>query len=172
MLSVEKIDNPDIMKILAIDPSKKNTGWAVVDGTRWTRMASGGQSFQHIQDYAELGQAFEAWLIGICRRYQIDVIAIERPPMRGASTYLLFGLVWTAHRVGHHLGIRRMETGPSEIKKWSTGKGDADKPAMVAAAKRAFPGYDPGDHDEADALLIAAWAATVIRGEAGKRKAA
>lgn len=153
------------MKILAIDPSKRNTGWAVIDSARWTRVASGGQSFQHIDDYAALGQAFESWLLVMCRRHQIDAIAIERPPMRGASTYLLFGLVWTAHRVGHHLGLRRLETGPSELKKWATGKGDAGKPEMVEAARRAFPGYEPAGHDEADALLIAAWAATVVRSE-------
>ncbi len=154
------------MKILAIDPSKRNTGWAVIDSARWARLASGEQSFQQYDDYADLGGAFEAWLIATCRRWRVDVVAVERPPMRGASTYLLFGLCWTVHRVGHHLGLRRLETGPSELKKWATGKGDAGKPAMVEAARRAFPGYEPAGHDEADALLIGAWSATVIRSEA------
>lgn len=153
------------MKILAIDPSKRNTGWCVIDAVRWTRVASSAESFQAYGDYTELGGAFEAWLIGMCRRWKVDVIAVERPPMKGTSIYLLFGLVWTVHRVGYHLGLRRMETGPSEIKKWATGKGDAGKPEMVEAAKRAFPSYVPQDHDEADALLIGAWAATVIRSE-------
>lgn len=153
------------MRILAIDPSKTNTGWAVIDSARWSRVASGAESFQHHDDYAELGGAFESWLVSMCRRWRVDVIAVERPPMRGTSTYLLFGLCWTVHRVGHHLGLRRMETGPSEIKKWATGKGDAGKPEMVAAARKAFPGHEPADHDEADALLIGAWSASVIRSE-------
>jgi Holliday junction resolvasome RuvABC endonuclease subunit len=40
------------------------------------------------------------------------------------------------------------------IKKFATGRGNADKPAMMAAAQRA--GYAPESEDEADALAILA----------------
>ena len=42
------------------------------------------------------------------------------------------------------------------IKRHATGKGNADKEAMVAAA-RAW-GFSPADHNEADALAILMWA--------------
>lgn len=42
------------------------------------------------------------------------------------------------------------------IKKHATGKGNADKPAMLAAARSL--GYLPADDNEADALLLLRWA--------------
>lgn len=48
------------------------------------------------------------------------------------------------------------------IKKHATGKGNADKPAMVAAI-RAF-GFHPADDNEADALVLLSWAlATAVQ---------
>jgi Holliday junction resolvasome RuvABC endonuclease subunit len=43
---------------------------------------------------------------------------------------------------------------PTEIKKHATGKGNANKLAMVAAAKARFPGINVADDNQADALLL------------------
>lgn len=44
--------------------------------------------------------------------------------------------------------------GPGQIKKFWTGKGNADKDTMVAETLIRFPAYDLTDHNEADALAI------------------
>ncbi|MGO1073387.1 crossover junction endodeoxyribonuclease RuvC [Lysobacter sp. CA199] len=44
------------------------------------------------------------------------------------------------------------------IKKFATGKGNADKAAMIEAAKRL--GHEPADDNEADALALLHWAIT------------
>lgn len=44
---------------------------------------------------------------------------------------------------------------PSELKRYATGKGNADKDAMVAAARRL--GWEGDDHNEADAFLAWSW---------------
>lgn len=47
---------------------------------------------------------------------------------------------------------------PSSIKKWATGKGNANKDAMLAEAQRRWP--DITDHNEADARLLLAMVMT------------
>jgi Holliday junction resolvasome RuvABC endonuclease subunit len=45
------------------------------------------------------------------------------------------------------------------IKREATGKGNADKDAMVAAARARWPGFEPATDDEADARFLALAAA-------------
>ena len=45
---------------------------------------------------------------------------------------------------------------PGEVKKFATGKGNADKAAMIAAARAR--GFSPADDNEADAIAILHWA--------------
>lgn len=47
---------------------------------------------------------------------------------------------------------------PSELKKFATGKGNADKAKMIAAAKERWPGREYTDN-EADAAWVAAYGA-------------
>lgn len=48
-----------------------------------------------------------------------------------------------------------VKVSPSTLKKWATGDGRAEKPAMVAAAQKFQPGVT--DHNEADAVLLLAY---------------
>lgn len=43
---------------------------------------------------------------------------------------------------------------PATLKRWATGKGNADKPAMLAAARQVWP-VDVANDDQADALHLA-----------------
>ena len=52
---------------------------------------------------------------------------------------------------GH--GLPTVEVAPSTLKKFSTGKGNCGKDAMIAAAIRRF-GFEGCDNNEADAYLI------------------
>ena len=47
------------------------------------------------------------------------------------------------------------------LKKYATGKGNAGKPAMIAAA--CAKGWEPVDHNEADALWILDYAVNVLK---------
>lgn len=51
-----------------------------------------------------------------------------------------------------------VEVRPADLKAHATGKGNADKDAMLRAA-RALDGYAGDSHDEADARLLRRWAA-------------
>jgi Holliday junction resolvasome RuvABC endonuclease subunit len=52
-------------------------------------------------------------------------------------------------------GIPYVDVGPSSLKKWATGKGNAGKDEMLAAAIRRF-GFEGYDNNEADAWLLRA----------------
>lgn len=47
------------------------------------------------------------------------------------------------------------------LKKYATGNGGCGKPAMIAAAKA--KGWDPVDHNEADALWLLSYAVNVLK---------
>jgi hypothetical protein len=44
------------------------------------------------------------------------------------------------------------------IKRHATGKGNADKDAMIAAARARARGFSPADDNEADAIALLLWA--------------
>jgi Holliday junction resolvasome RuvABC endonuclease subunit len=51
---------------------------------------------------------------------------------------------------------------PSEIKKHATGKGNAKKDMMIAAAKNKWPGVEIVDDNQADAMWILDFSKTII----------
>lgn len=53
----------------------------------------------------------------------------------------------------HEQGIPRVDVPPVNLKKWATGRTEADKDEMVAAA--IADGARPGDHNQADAYFLA-----------------
>ena len=55
-----------------------------------------------------------------------------------------------------HHGIPYEGVPVGTIKRFATGKGNADKAAMIAAIRAR--GFDPADDNEADALAILLWA--------------
>jgi Holliday junction resolvasome RuvABC endonuclease subunit len=68
-----------------------------------------------------------------------------------------------AHQIGElggcvrfllwRLGIPHVDVAPSTLKKYATGKGNANKDAMIAAAIRRF-GFAGSDNNEADAYML------------------
>jgi Holliday junction resolvasome RuvABC endonuclease subunit len=57
--------------------------------------------------------------------------------------------VWCSDNKVEHVGVNM-----TEIKRHATGKGNAGKPDMVAAAKKKWPHKTIASHDEADALWL------------------
>jgi len=149
------------MRILALDPGMTKAhpmGWAAWDG----RLAlSGTACFQQRAD-DHLGvrlNRLRAWLETTCATLRPHTIAYEVPTVRGqgkgAITQLsAIGLVDMA---ACDCGADVVCCYPAALKKWATGHGRASKQDMVAEARARY-GRKPKSDDEADALLLLAWA--------------
>jgi Holliday junction resolvasome RuvABC endonuclease subunit len=152
--------------ILALDPAT-HTGWALHDGLSilasgtWDlsvrRDESGGMRLVRLR--SKLRQVLEAFP-------SIALVVFESarhgaPKMQGAlvvqSELQAVIKLWAQDRKLDFKGYS-----PSEIKKRATGKGNAGKDAMLAAARDTWPGW-AGDDNEADAR----WLAVLVADEYG-----
>lgn len=152
------------MKILAID-SGTACGWSVrsADGTHasgvWNlappRGASPGTRYLYL--IARLNE--------IAAAHKIDLVAVEQAHHRGgAATEYAVGVTthvqsWCAER-----GLEHTKLHGGHAKKLATGRGNADKDAMVAAAQAKWPNYTFTDDNECDARWIAEAAAQELGG--------
>lgn len=139
------------MKILALDPATK-CGWAHSDGPSGTwdlsirRDESAGMRLIRLS-----GKLCE-----IKKSAGVDVVVFEAA--RNASPKMQGALVVQATLQGvivhwcEENGIEYRGYSPSEIKKHATGKGNASKDAMVAAARERFGSVI--DDNEADAIWL------------------
>lgn len=136
--------------VLCIDPSTKTGICTRIDGVvdHYTlNLKDGGE------DYAEMGWYFLNHLKHLMAYDQIDVMVIERPGrLFGAAACILNGIVWQAHMIAHDFKMQRHEVTPSQLKKFTTGKGNCNKAAMIAAVEAM--GYEPEDDNSADAIAI------------------
>lgn len=136
--------------ILALDISL-NVGWAL--GAAGEQIAFGTRIFKGISgDDARVGRRFRAWVDEFLAEKKPAAVVIERPFLRGDSSWLLFGMAWEAHRAAECLNIPRYDYAPNTIKKFMTGDGRAKKPQMVQAAR--LRGYNVGTDHEADAIAL------------------
>ena len=149
------------MNILAIDPGTR-LGWALQEG-RYAKPIFGLQKFEIARDESPGMRwlRFRSWLIEIEKHSGgIDVIYHERPHHRGgAATAVLEGFVshLQSFAADNNIEIKAVHSGT--IKKFSTGKGNAGKPEMIAAAQRFYPDEPPiTDDNIADALMLLALA--------------
>lgn len=168
------------MKILALDLATV-TGWAVgvasaapsptaleaAAGTV-TPVTSGFISFrEHSGEPGYLYRALEDWLHAMIDGHSPDIVVFEAPLARNAHTArLLFGMAAIAEMVAAQRGIECAEVHVSAIKKHATGHGMADKKMMIAAALQR--GWKPREDNEADALWLWDYAATITASQAAK----
>lgn len=173
------MSRPLVLPILAIDLGT-HTGWAMRD--RWGVVTSGSQSFElsRWEGYGVRLLRFRKWVREMIDEHLLAggkpgeeaVVVYERPieysrGKRGKSS----GSEISHQLVGALLpeledrGLHHEAPTPSEVKKASAGKGNANKEAMAHAAEETWEHYtipddfDPkkGD-DEADALGVLTWA--------------
>lgn len=154
------------MRVLGIDPASK-CGWAVVEDADASRVASGVWRGDRLEGGGVRLAGFSNWLQGLLDQYRPGAIVVEAPIHYGGRAPN-----WTSPRIGgialaaaQDRGLCWVEVLPSVLKKWATGKGNADKAAMVRAARSRLPedcgagGIDLKDDNEADALLLALYGA-------------
>jgi len=143
------------MKILALDLGT-TTGWASEAGGILTSgtICFSGRPKDH---KGEKFRRFRAWLR--------DLIDKEKPEIVFYEDVKRHAGVLAAHAYGGYLGhvlavlasrggIPIRGIGVSTIKKKATGRGNADKMAMVKAAINRWPDQDILDDNQADALWI------------------
>lgn len=91
-----------------------------------------------------------------------DLVVVEGPSFgsgtagRQGGHHERAGLWWLVMDAVDSHGKRWMEVPPAVLKKYATGKGNAGKDEVLAAAVRRFPHIEVRGNDEADALWLAA----------------
>lgn len=138
--------------VLALDPSLRATGWAHSDGQSGVlstprAVGSGVERLAWIRD-GVLDLAAGA-----------DLVLIEGYSFasRGRAVVSLGELGGVLRLALHEAGLVVVEVAPAVRCRYATGKGNAPKEAVLAAAIRRL-GYAGHKHDEADALWLLALA--------------
>lgn len=144
------------MSVLGIDPGT-NCGWALRHGPdsydsgvwdlRSKRHEGGGMRYLRMR----------AALQNILNAFTPDAVFYEevRRHMGVDAAHVYGGIVAVISEECEARGIPYKGVPVSTAKKLATGKGNAKKDAMVAAARERWPGFDPASDDEADARFIA-----------------
>ena len=157
---------PSTPSILALDLGS-TTGWAIrnsrcriLHGTaefRPTRFEGGGMRYLRFGKW--LGQTLEV-TGGINAVYFEEV----RRHIGTDAAHVFGGLLatLTSWCEGHGIPYQGVPVGT--IKRFATGKGNADKTAMISAVRAR--GFEPADDNEADAIAILLWALETAGGMA------
>ena len=141
------------MTTLALDIATK-TGWACSDGK------IGWMDFgPFTEDYGRLGWAVREWLSRMISEHGAKRLVTEATFYRGANTYHLIGMVFTAHTVAFERRLERGEWKPSEYRAHLGIKKD-----LTVAKSRQWKqgainwalaqGFNPQTDDEAEALAL------------------
>ena len=146
------------MRVLAIDPAVRNTGYAVVEGDGHKALAL---AFDVISIPDRLPQsaalaAVRSHLRNVIDKHQPDEVAVEGIIyVQSHRTAISMGAARAAALIAAaDAGLTVFEYAPMKVKMAVTGKGKADK-QQVAFMVRALLGLsETPPHDAADALAI------------------
>lgn len=152
-----------VTPILALDLGTR-TGWAV----RWDskHVASGVESFEPRRGESAGMRLlrFRRWFRDMLSLTQAALVAYEEPAFhpdpRRPNVSVAHNLegVLLAEVEGRHDYVSPT---PAEVKRHVTGRGNASKAEVMAAARQRW-GKDQVDEDEADALCLLAWVLDAI----------
>jgi len=141
---------------LGIDPATA-CGWALLDRAG-NRIAGGTWSLKPRRGEGS-GMRFlrcERLLREVLAHHPVYALAYERPGHQRslAAQEVLQGIKATIERVCEELGVPYTYFPVAEVKKLATGKGNAPKPAMIAAARSRWAHPVTDDDNAADALWV------------------
>lgn len=143
------------MTIVALDLGTK-TGWAAKYPN--LPVASGTASFQpgRFEGGGMRYLRFSRWLDEVAGRAKVIYFEEVRRHAATDAAHVYGGLMATLTAWCELRGIAYQGVPVGTIKKHATGKGNASKDAMIAAAMAR--GFNPADDNEADALALLDWA--------------
>jgi Holliday junction resolvasome RuvABC endonuclease subunit len=141
--------------ILALDCATK-TGWALIKGG--SVYESGVQDFSKKRGESNgiMFIRFRRWLTDMLKENKPDMLVYEQTghSFKNASAMeIAFNLSGRAQEVADEHFIQYTTYTPSALKKFATGKGNADKAAMIEAVYDRI-GKRVESDDEADAILL------------------
>lgn len=134
------------MSIIGLDLSLTSTG---VAGNGWTqRLKSPKRGHERLE-------TLRTAVLQLCSG--IDLVVVEGPSYgsTGKTFHQLAGLWWLVTHSLHMHGIPYAVAAPGQIKRYATGRGNADKDVVMREVTRRFDWFE-GGNDEADALILAA----------------
>ena len=151
--------NTDAENILALDMAT-TTGWAELrtgvvfcGRVKFARLPATKSREQDHEGKRMLD--FEKWLHGVLRDLQPAVIYFEEAITNRPNTArLLYGFRAIMMSRAAHYNIPAVGCHIGTVKKFATGRGNAQKHEMVAAAKSVWPHLDICDDNVADALHL------------------
>ena len=146
------------MNLLALDLATR-TGWALRENGR---LESGVETFD-VKRGESAGMRyvkFNRWLEGLITPEscsflaRVGLVVYEQPfVMRsGPAAEIALGFATRVQEFCARYGLEHTTVNGMTLKKWTTGKGNADKPAMLEAVARRWRRVD--DHNEADAVAL------------------
>ena len=147
-------------RILALDLSTKHFGWAFWgDGVRQSSVARPPPMPPNQPGI--IYDTLDLWIARKLDQLHPAIVAIEQPHLRGVNSFYFCGMLGIVALNCHRRRIDWITPQARDIKLHATGKGNADKDAMVAAAEARW-GVICRTDDEADALwlldLVRTWA--------------
>lgn len=154
------------MNVIGLDLSLTATGLS--DGTRTWTIRSKGHKIDTLADRANRLRLLAAGIADECSG--AELVVIEGPAFASSSGHAhdRSGLWWLVIDTLWAEGIamtKFVEVPPSVLKKYATGRGNADKGAMIEAACKRFPNVETGGHDgRVDALWLAAMGRDYLSG--------
>ncbi len=148
------------MRIVGIDASLTATGIAVIDTsgledpiyTMTVSSKPGGSDLrQRMFRLDRIAETINNHIEGA------DLAAIEAPSYgsRNGQAWERAGLWWHVVRRAWGMDVPVVEIPPKSLKKFATGKGNADKALVAAAMTRLWPDAAPDNDNEFDALTLA-----------------
>lgn len=143
-------------KVIGLDLSLSSTGVGCSLG--WVdrvQTKPGGNLFQRLR----LIESKVLHLVGYPDLVAVEGLAISRQTGQHLTRAGMWHLVMNGV---DQRGIRWIEVTPTGLKKYATGKGNAGKDEVLAAAIRRFPEVEVTGNDEADALWLAAIGADLL----------
>ncbi len=140
------------MKVLSLDLATK-TGWASYDNGN-VDLGSADFSLKRGESPGMRFLRCRSWLREMKQLLgAIDLIVYEQPHQRGGHpTQVAMGLVAEVLSFAARANIETTSYHATNLKKWSTGKGNAKKEDMIKEAEKR--GYIVANDDEADAVLM------------------
>lgn len=161
-----------LFSVVGIDPSLTATGVALIqwlDGERESSVHTLGRKGKKDETLEQRERRIYDVVSGVHLLVSTlgvtPIIAIEGPS-HGHTTgshHDRSGLWWAlVHELRVRDQVEIIEITPGQVKKYATGKGNAGKTEVMAAAIRRYPDVPISNDNEADAWVLAAMAARLI----------
>jgi len=147
------------MRVIAIDPAIRNTGYAILEGDH---------QHQHVLDFGVIAvpskvsqsaalAAIHTGIANLITKWQPDEAAVEGIIyVQSHRTAISMGAARAATLIASaEAGLKTYEYAPRKVKQVVTGNGSADKQQVAFMARTLLSLTENPPHDAADAIAIA-----------------